>query len=103
MLYERQVLQELSDLLDGFHKDLRSEAENLQTCAGKLAQSWEGNAGLEAFQNSKKKWDQEFGDINDENGPDTTMGKIARLSKAVQQAMNNASAADKVVSQGFGG
>ncbi len=103
MLYERQVLQELSDLLDGFHKDLRSEADNLQNCAAKLAQSWEGNAGLDAFQQSKKKWDQEFGDINDETDPNTTMGKIAALSKAVTTAMNNASAADKVVSQGFGG
>lgn len=103
MLYERTVLQELSELLEDFHKDLRTEAENLQSCAANLAQSWEGNAGLEAFQTSKRKWDQEFGDVNNETDPNTTMGKISALSKAVQQAMNNASAADKVVSQGFGG
>ncbi|MFF0452330.1 WXG100 family type VII secretion target [Nocardia africana] len=103
MLYERTVLQELSDLLNGFHKDLQSEASNLQDCAAKLAQAWEGNAGLEAFQKSKQKWDQQFGDINGDSDPSTAMGKVSALSKAVAAAMNNATAADKVVANGFGG
>jgi hypothetical protein len=31
------------------------------------------------------------------------MGKVSALSKAVAAAMNNATAADKVVANGFGG
>lgn len=103
MLYERTVLQELSELLDGFHKDLTAEAGNLQDTAGKLALAWEGNAGLEAFETSKHKWDLEFGDLHGDSDPNSTLGKISALSRAVSTAMNNATAADKVVANGFGG
>lgn len=100
MLYEATVLHELSDLLDSFHKDLLTEAGNLEDCAAKLAHAWEGNAGLEAFQNSKKKWDQEFGD-NYGSDPNSTIGKISALSRAVTNASHNATAADKVVENSF--
>lgn len=103
MLYERQVLEELSHQLTTFHGNLQAEAENLQQAAGKLAQAWEGNSGLEAFQTSKSKWDQQFGDVHGDNDPSTAMGMIQALSKAVDAAMHNALTADKAVANGFGG
>ncbi|MBO0853866.1 MAG: hypothetical protein J2P18_08865 [Nocardia sp.] len=102
MLYERTVLQELSELLTGFHNDLRNEAENLDAAAKKLAQSWDGNKALDAFQASKNKWDQQFGKLDD-NDPATAMGKVQALSQAVDAAMRNATAADTKVTGGFGG
>ncbi|WP_019926189.1 hypothetical protein [Nocardia sp. BMG111209] len=101
-VYEKVVLQELSDLLGQFGRDLETESENLQTAAANLAQAWDGNAGLDAFRTSKHTWDQQFG-LPGDTGPTTAIGLVKALSTAVEDALHNAVAADTKVQVGFGG
>ncbi|WP_216911442.1 hypothetical protein OG225_38710 [Nocardia sp. NBC_01377] len=104
MLYNGPILQTLSEELATHRGALVAEAANLQAAAKRLGIAWEGNTGLDAFNIAKHKWDVEFGNPEkDGESPDSTIGIIDALSKAVEQAKNNAFHADGKVSQGFGG
>ncbi|MBU3068078.1 hypothetical protein KO481_42005 [Nocardia sp. NEAU-G5] len=100
MKYEEGVLQDLSDQLSQFAKDLGSESTDFHTHAKALAAAWEGNAGLAAFQNSVKKWDTQFGPEGD-TSKDTAIGLLNTLSQSVSQALQNAKAADNGVKNAF--
>lgn len=96
MKYDHNTLTEVYQMLQQFHGDLANEAQNLQQSATKLAGAWEGNKSLEAFQQTKAQWDQQFGKPGDES-PETALGRIDALSNAVQQALNNAVSTDNSI------
>lgn len=102
MLYDKQALQTLSDELAAHRTSLLSESSNLQSAAQRLSVAWEGNDGFASFTVAKNKWDVEFGK-EDGADPESTIGTIDALSKAVAQALANAFTADGKVSAGFGG
>ncbi|WP_410873844.1 hypothetical protein [Nocardia sp. A7] len=102
MLYDKGALQTLSDELAAHRTALLTESGNLQGAAKRLSVAWEGNEGFASFANVKAKWDMEFGsDVGAD--PESTIGTMDALSKAVQQALINAFQADGKVSAGFGG
>ncbi|WP_040794562.1 hypothetical protein [Nocardia higoensis] len=102
MLYDKGALQTLSIELDDHRKDLVTQSGNLQAAAAKLASAWQDNESLVAFNQAKRKWDAEFGDEAGSD-PESTIGMMDALSKAVDQALRNAINADSKVAQGFGG
>lgn len=102
MLYDRNALQTLSNELADHRTELLRQSGNLQNAAKNLASAWEDNEGLAAFNVAKTKWDAEFGNELGQD-PQSTIGMIDALSKAVEQALRNALNADSKVAQGFGG
>lgn len=102
MKYDAPTLTGLAEELSGFRTDLQGQADNLREAAQKLMTAWEGNEGYEAFAGAKKRFDAEFGEQGD-LGPETTIGKLDNLSRAVSEALSNAQGTDSKVRSGFGG
>jgi hypothetical protein len=102
MKYDAATLTRLSEDLKGLHGERSQHAAELESAAKTLQTAWEHNDGLEGFNAAYGKFTSAYGQEGD-TSPDTAIGKIDKLSKAVHEALLNAQHADKGVAQGFGG
>ncbi|ATL65756.1 WXG100 family type VII secretion target [Nocardia terpenica] len=102
MKYDAPTLTHLSEELGRLYGQLQTQASQLQAAAKTLETAWEGNQGFEGFHAAKNKWDNQFGREGD-TGPDTALGKVNALSKAVSDALSSAQHTDGKVGSGFGG
>ncbi|WP_406272754.1 hypothetical protein OH799_33390 [Nocardia sp. NBC_00881] len=93
MNYDRGTLETLIDQLHTHESTLGVEVDNLKIVAGKLINVvWEGNSSAGDFQAAHDNWINEFSDTRD---------KLAKMRSAIDDALINAFAADKKVSDSF--